>query len=200
MILAKAPARKRLAIYGALAGLLLTSGVPAMAQDNDSSRIRKLEAEIRALQRRVFPGGDGRYFEPEISGPANSGPNASTQTTAVTDILARLDALEASIQSLTRQVEVATNTQTGIEQRLAVLENATATGGAPAALLPAGNVVTLCRAVDGARRVEHGHCGHQHHAAGSDHADADARYSHRAERGATGSGARDREAADRRCG
>ncbi|MEC8179556.1 MAG: hypothetical protein VX072_07815, partial [Pseudomonadota bacterium] len=62
MILAKAPARKRLAIYGALAGLLLTSGVPAMAQDNDSSRIRKLEAEIRALQRRVFPGGDGRYF------------------------------------------------------------------------------------------------------------------------------------------
>ncbi|MCD1623582.1 tetratricopeptide repeat protein [Citromicrobium bathyomarinum] len=139
MILAKAPARKRLAIYGALAGLLLTSGVPAMAQDNDSSRIRKLEAEIRALQRRVFPGGDGRYFEPEISGPANSGPNASTQTTAVTDILARLDALEASIQSLTRQVEVATNTQTGIEQRLAVLENATATGGAPAALLPAGN-------------------------------------------------------------
>ena len=139
MILAKAPASKRLAIYGALAGLLLTSGVPAMAQDNDSSRIRKLEAEIRALQRRVFPGGDGRYFEPEISGPANTGPNAASQTTAVTDILARLDALEASIQSLTRQVEVASNTQDGIEQRLAVLENANVPGGAPATLLPGGN-------------------------------------------------------------
>ena len=40
--------------------------VPTMAQDADEARIKKLEAEVRALQRKVFPGGDGRYFEPQI--------------------------------------------------------------------------------------------------------------------------------------
>ncbi|MBB3033563.1 tetratricopeptide repeat protein [Alteriqipengyuania lutimaris] len=126
-------------MFGALAGLLLTSGAPALAQDNGDARIRKLEAEVRALQRRVFPGGDGRYFEPDISAPANSGPSSATQTTAVTDILARLDALESSIQSLTSQVELANNTQQGIEQRLSVLENNAATRTAsatPSAALP----------------------------------------------------------------
>lgn len=126
MILLNSPAKPRAVFYAALVGLLVTGGPPALAQDNDEARIRKLESEIRALQRRVFPGGDGRYFEPEISGQASTGPNAASQTTAVTDILARLDALESSIQTLTSQVEVANNTQEGIERRLSVLENAVA--------------------------------------------------------------------------
>ena len=121
------PARPRAVVVGALASLLLTSGAPAFAQDNSEARIRKLEAEVTALQRRVFPGADGRYFEPDITAPANSASSGSTQTTAVTDILARLDALESAIQMLTGQVEQANNTQRGFEQRLAVLENAAAT-------------------------------------------------------------------------
>ena len=98
MILLNSPAKPRAVMFGALAGLLMTSGVPALAQDNEEARIRKLEAEVRALQRQVFPGGDGRYFEPDISAPANGGSSSATQTTAVTDILARLDALESSIR------------------------------------------------------------------------------------------------------
>tara|TARA_B100001179_G_C18564354_1_gene392076 strand:+ start:322 stop:1248 length:927 start_codon:yes stop_codon:yes gene_type:complete len=125
-------------MIAALAGLLATSGTPAFAQDNSEARIRKLEAEIRALQRRVFPGGDGRYFEPDISAPATTGSNPSAQTTAVTDILARLDALESSIQVLTSQVENANNTQRGIEQRLAVLEG---TATARTASNGSGNVL-----------------------------------------------------------
>ena len=133
MILPNPSAKPRAVMFGALAGLLLTSGAPALAQDNEQARIRKLEAEVRALQRQVFPGGDGRYFEPDISAPANSGSNSTTQTTAVTDILARLDALESSIQSLTSQVELANNSRQGIEQRLSVLENNVATRTASAA-------------------------------------------------------------------
>ncbi|MGI8944376.1 MAG: tetratricopeptide repeat protein [Qipengyuania sp.] len=81
---------------------------PALAQDgSDETRIRKLEAEVRALQRRVFPGGDGRYFEPQITGQPQQQATATpqTSTTAVTDILARLDALESQIQQLTAQNE-----------------------------------------------------------------------------------------------
>jgi len=130
MNLLNSPAKPRAVLVGALAGLLLTSGAPAFAQDNSEARIRKLEAEVTALQRRVFPGADGRYFEPDIAAPANGASSGSTQTTAVTDILARLDALESSIQMLTGQVEQANNTQRGIEQRLAVLENNSATRAA----------------------------------------------------------------------
>jgi len=127
MILLNSSAKPRAVMIGALAALLATTGTPAIAQDNEEARIRKLESEIRALQRQVFPGGDGRYFEPEISGQPTSGPTSPVQTTAVTDILARLDALESSIQSLTSQVEVANNRQQGIEQRLSALETSVAT-------------------------------------------------------------------------
>ena len=141
MKLLNSPAKPRAVLAFAIGGLLLTSGAPAFAQDNSEARIRKLEAEVSALQRRVFPGADGRYFEPDIAAPANGSPSSSTQTTAVTDILARLDALESAIQMLTGQVEQANNTQRGFEQRLAVLEKASATRAAattaPATSVPA---------------------------------------------------------------
>ncbi len=150
MILLKTPAKPRAVLIGAIAGLLMTSGAPALAQDNEQARIRKLEAEVRALQRRVFPGGDGRYFEPEISAPNDGTPRSTTQTTAVTDILARLDALEASIQTLTGQVEMASNTQQGIEQRLAALEAGAAAprtaSTQPSSLLPGSSGTSQPRA------------------------------------------------------
>lgn len=117
---------------GALA--VLAAPVPAFAQDNnDEARLRKLEAEVRALQRRVFPGSEGRYFEPEITGQPrqNAATVATPSTTAVTDILARLDALESQIQRLTSQYEEGSFAVRELTQRVEALENR---GGSSAAL------------------------------------------------------------------
>ena len=132
---------------GAIAMALLAT-TPAAAQDNDETRIRKLEAEVRALQRKVFPGGDGRYFEPQITAPSTTTPAqaAAPSTTAVTDILARLDALEGQLQRLTAQYEVGTNALRLLEERIEKLEannapapatSAPATASTPAAVQPA---------------------------------------------------------------
>lgn len=112
---------------------------PALAQDGSAeARLRKLEAEVRALQRTVFPGPEGRFFQPEITGPAQQGSTAAApSTTAVTDILARLDALEGQIQSLTAQTENNTNALGQLESRLAALE--VTRGAAPATGAPAAD-------------------------------------------------------------
>ncbi|WP_284124494.1 tetratricopeptide repeat protein [Parerythrobacter aestuarii] len=133
-------------IAGAVMLGLVVPAVPAFAQDSsEEARIRKLEAEVRALQRRVFPGGDGRYFEPQITGQPNaSTTQPSTSTTAVTDILARLDALEASLARLTGQVEVNSNSLRDLSARLVELESngsvtTTGTSGSATNLLPAAS-------------------------------------------------------------
>ena len=126
---------------GTIATALLATSLPAFAQDNEESRIRKLEAEVRALQRKVFPGGDGRYFEPQITAPSatNTAPATATSpsTTAVTDILARLDALESQLQRLTAQYEVGTNAVRLLEERVETLEAANAPPPQPVAQAPA---------------------------------------------------------------
>ena len=64
----------RIATASIALGATALTAMPALAQDDSEQRIRKLESEVRALQRKVFPGGDGRFFEPEISSaqPANT--------------------------------------------------------------------------------------------------------------------------------
>ncbi len=124
------------------AAVVATTPVPAMAQDDTEARLRRAEAEIRALQRTVFPGGDGRFFEPQISsnGAGNAGTNrasgtAAPSTTAVTDILARLDALETQLQRLTALTEENTNSLSGLDVRVSALESR---GSAPATGAGAG--------------------------------------------------------------
>lgn len=125
--------------FAAMAGL----AAPAPAQDAATeARLKKAEAEIRALQRKVFPGGDGKYFEPQISSAQPTGSAVSTpSTTAVTDILARLDAMESQIQRLTGQTEENTNAIRQLGTRLGALEvtstAAAAASSAPAITIPA---------------------------------------------------------------
>lgn len=123
---------------------------PGFAQDTaDETRLRKIEAEVRALQRKVFPGGDGKMFEPQIA--AGSPQGAAIQptmgvippaTTPVTDILVRLDALEAQLQALTARSEEQANTLAQLELRLAALEG----GTAPIAAAPVGTPAAARRA------------------------------------------------------
>lgn len=114
------------AVSAAVAVLVLP--IPALAQDgNSEARLRKMEAEIRALQRNVFPGGDGKFFEPQIapqSGSQGSPSNsvARPSTTAVTDILARLDAMELQLQRLTALSEEQANALSLMDERVAALE------------------------------------------------------------------------------
>ena len=109
--------------------ILLTSllvSAPASAQSaNVDKRVDRLEQEMRAVQRKVFPGGSARYFEPEIkaeTGPA--APTTAVTTSAVTDLIARVDALEASLANLTGQVEENGFRLKKIEDRLAATEAA----------------------------------------------------------------------------
>lgn len=122
---------------GLLGVALVATSFPAVAQDNADARLRKVEAEVRALQRRVFPGGDGRFFEPEITAPTPAAPaqNAGTPGAgALTDVLARLDALERQMQNLTAQTELNQNAVATLSERIEALE--AANRAAPTAELP----------------------------------------------------------------
>ena len=116
----------RLAGIALAAATIVAAPIPAMAQDSVAeARIRKIEAELRAVQRKVFPGGDGRFFEPQIapgSEPATTSTPSTTSTTAVTDILVRLDAIEAQLQAFTARSEEQANALAQVEARLAALE------------------------------------------------------------------------------
>lgn len=113
------------------ASVVATTPIPAMAQDGVSeARLRKVEAEVRALQRRVFPGGEGRFFEPQIDSAGTAGTTQTNpnSTTAVTDILARLDAIELQLQRLTAESEVNTNSISGLDMRVRALEGVDTNG------------------------------------------------------------------------
>ncbi len=126
----------RAAAMTSLAIVIASAAVPALAQETmQEARIRRMEAEIRALQRQVFPGGSGKYFAPEIA-PAT--PAASTATgagaagtaTPVTDLLSRMDSVEAQLKRLTAQAEENAH-------KLAQLEARTAGAAAAPAATPA---------------------------------------------------------------
>ena len=91
-----------------LAVLLGSVGAPAAhAQSaNLSPRVDKLEKEMRAVQRKVFPGGSTQFLEPEIAAPVRDVDQAgSPASTPLADLSARVSALESQLQSLTGQIE-----------------------------------------------------------------------------------------------
>lgn len=80
----------------------------ASAQSNAvEKRVEKLEKEMRAVQRTVFPGGSPTFFEGEIAPETASGtaPRNSNVNTPVIELTSRVDALEAQLQTLTGQSE-----------------------------------------------------------------------------------------------
>lgn len=91
-----------------LAALLATAATPVMAQRalDIGQRVNRLEKQMHAVQRKVFPGGGNQeYFEPEIA-PAAPPPAAGLPTTSpVADLTARVSSLEQALAQLTGQVE-----------------------------------------------------------------------------------------------
>lgn len=91
--------------------LLASVAQPVLAQSVEQvdKRVKKLESEMRAVQRKVFPGGDQRYFEPEFktADPNAAAPTGTPATSPVADLTARVDSLERQLATLTGQVEQA---------------------------------------------------------------------------------------------
>jgi TolA-binding protein len=121
----------------ALALVLAAGSAPALAQNNNTEvRLKKVESEVRALQRKVFPGSGDKYFTPEISAPAPTpaaGPPPATS--ALSDVLIRMEAVEAQVARLTGQVEQNTNRITQLEAKMASV-GASAVVPAPAEAAP----------------------------------------------------------------
>ena len=115
---------RRAPLARASVALMLALAVPAhpvLAQDGSAdARLRRLESEVKALQRRVFTGGDSGAFQPEITRPAAASPATPPQptTSAVTDLLTRMDAIEAQMARLTAQTEQYGNRIAQLEAKL----------------------------------------------------------------------------------
>jgi len=106
-----------------LSGAAFALSASAVAQDaNIDGRVGKLEKEMRAVQRQVFPAGAGKFIEPDIQSPTATKPETPSTTSATSDLLVRVDALEAQLATLTGQVEQQGNNMRGVEARLKILE------------------------------------------------------------------------------
>jgi TolA-binding protein len=133
----------------ALVLALAVPGLPALAQTAApdpaaEARLRKLEAEMRALQRIVFPGGDGKFFPPQVQSAAGAAPVAGTPATSpVADVLTRMEALEQQIARLTAQTEVNTNKLSLLEAQVAALRPAATAPAASATAATDGNLAAM---------------------------------------------------------
>ncbi len=96
---------------GFLLLLLLSAGIAgeAAAQQQPQAidrRVGRLEQDMRAVQRRVFPDGVPNTVEPELQ-PRTTGPTRQIGETgdAITTLSSRIEALEAQLARVTGQVE-----------------------------------------------------------------------------------------------
>jgi len=89
----------------AMAVVFATAGT-AQAQDSGiSGRVDRLEREMRAVQRKVFPGGAGQTVEPQITPETNTSIPGIPSSSPLNDLTSRVTALEEQQRTLTGQVE-----------------------------------------------------------------------------------------------
>jgi len=92
----------------ALALALAAAPMPVLAQDKPQAlekRVDKVEKELKAVQRKVFPGGDPAFFEPEIAAPKPTTAAGQPAGSALNDLTTRIDGLEQELTRLTSQIE-----------------------------------------------------------------------------------------------
>jgi len=86
--------------------LAQTAAAPQAQVSQIDKRVGTLESQMRAVQRQVFPGGDKRFFAPEIVPEAAPAQTVGTPASApLVDLTQRVTALETQQRQLTGQVE-----------------------------------------------------------------------------------------------
>lgn len=88
-----------------IAGTMLAP-VAAGAQSGLDGRVDKLEREMKAVQRTVFPGGAGKTLQPDITAPevTTTAPGVPA-TSALADLETRVATIERQQMTLTGQIE-----------------------------------------------------------------------------------------------
>lgn len=120
-------------IFAAASLFALAQAAPHEAKAADDvpidKRVDRIEKELRAVQRKVFPG--GAPVQPEMT--ATPEVNLPPSSTPVTDLIARVTSLESQIATLTGQVEQNSYKLRQVEERLDKMK-AEMTAGVPAAV------------------------------------------------------------------
>ena len=104
-----------------LLGLILLAGVamPAPAQRAPlDRRVDRIEQELRAVQRRVFPNGNAQFVEPEIGVQPGPAPIGNLSGDALSNLSARVDAIEAQLRTLTGQIEESNHRSSAVEEQI----------------------------------------------------------------------------------
>ncbi|MFM9827871.1 MAG: hypothetical protein ACKVOB_03880, partial [Sphingomonas sp.] len=117
---------RKLMIAAMLAGTTALVPMVTQAQTAIDGRVDRLEREMRAVQRKVFPGGNSQLFTPEVTAPATTGPQAGTPASAPdVDMLSRINALESQMRSVTGQGEQALHRVQLLEEAFATYKRTT---------------------------------------------------------------------------
>jgi TolA-binding protein len=127
-----------------LAGPAMTQSAGAQSAGIIDLRVGKLEKEMKAVQRTVFP--NGAPLQPELGTTGAGVTTGSPASSLISDLTTRVDSLEKGLASLTGQSEhtdhrlkLAEDAVKRMEARLSAVEGGTA---APAASSPAATLVT----------------------------------------------------------
>jgi TolA-binding protein len=95
---------RNLILFTTVAALVV--GFPAAAQTDINGRVVRLESEMRAVQRKVFPGGTGQLLQPDVVAPvASTSVSGAPVGSAVVYLTARVTSLEQQMASMTGQIE-----------------------------------------------------------------------------------------------
>jgi TolA-binding protein len=125
--------------------LLGAAAAPLAAQSSPdiNARVGKIEKELRAVQRKVFP--DGQPLEPQIVAPTPTPePFGGPASSPVADLIGRLDAIEGQVRSLTAHVEQnghrVSQLEDQVNQLIADARARAAAEAPPVALVPPGEI------------------------------------------------------------
>jgi TolA-binding protein len=96
----------RIQLLAALLAASIAAPAAAQRQETPEKRLDRIEQQLHAVQRKVFPGGAPQEMTPEVTpGAPVIAPTGVPATAPIADLAARIDALETQLRQLTGQSE-----------------------------------------------------------------------------------------------